>query len=296
MKKQNTIVSSLYLLGIILFMFSCSSGVKSLKGPDGYILQYHMDKGTEFSISSSSSMESVLDQMGNEIVTNVNGTGENKMVVLSKEKEKGLSVEMEFVKATQDVESPMGSGSTDYSKLIGKKVTFDLIPTGDVKNMKGFDQLPTISTASGETITEELYKLGIQATFFNLPNKPIKIGDEWTEQDTTEIPLGDYTLTSENSSIYKLVEEVKKDGYDCLKIKTTGIQNLSGEFEQNGQPLSIQRETKSNGVVYFAYQKGMFLQIEANSEAEGLITVVGAGMELPQKNTTEANITVTFVK
>ena len=91
MKKQNAAVSSSLLLIAIIFMFNCSSGVKSLKGPDGYVLQYHMDKGTEFLISSSSSMKSVTDQMGNEIVADIKGTGENKLVVLSKEKEKGLS-------------------------------------------------------------------------------------------------------------------------------------------------------------------------------------------------------------
>jgi hypothetical protein len=296
MKKQHVTISLLLLLAVIIFTFGCSGGMKSLKGPDGYVLQYHMDKGTEFTISSHSTLKSVTDQMGTEVVADIKGTGENHFAVTSKDKEKGLEVELEFVNATQEVESQMGSASTDYSKLLGKKVKFSLNPTGIVKNMEGFDQLPSITTASGETLTEELYKLGIRATFFNLPTKPVKIGDEWAENDTTEIPLGGKTLISENQTTYKVVEEVKKDGYDCVKIESSGIQNLSGEIEQNGQPLEIERETISSGTIYFAYQKGMFLQIEASSEAEGLITVIGAGMEIPQKNTTKADVTVKFTK
>jgi len=296
MNKQHRTVTSLLLLAAIIFTFNCSSGVKSLKGPDGYVLQYQMEKGTEFTISSKSTMKSVTDQMGTEVVADINGTGQNNFVVKSKDAKKGLEIELEYINATQEVESQQGSASTDYSKLLGKTVIFNLFPTGKVENMVGFAQLPSITTATGEALNEDLYKLGVQATFFNLPSKPVKIGDDWSEMDTTKIPLGGGTLTSENKSTYKVVEEVKKDGYDCLKIETTGIQNLSGEFEQNGTPLSIERETKSSGIIYFAYQLGMFLSLDVKAEAEGLITVVGAGMEIPQQNTTKANITVKFAK
>jgi len=95
---------------------------------------------------------------------------------------------------------------------------------------------------------------------------------------------------------YQFSGQIAANGYNCLKIATKGIQNLSGEFEQNGQPLSVERETTSNGTIYFAYKKGMFLQIESTSNAEGMITVVGAGMEIPQTLTTKANVAVKFGK
>ena len=92
----------------------------------------------------------------------------------------------------------------------------------------------------------------------------------------------------------KIIEETKKDGFDCLKIEETTIQKMTGEFEQNGMPLSLERETKGTEIIYFAYKKGMFLHRENKSNAEGIITVVEMDTEIPQIITTTSTTIVQF--
>lgn|GEM_PF-2292566 len=294
MKRVQSFVSLLAMLAVIMSL-NCAA-FKSLTGKGGYVLQYRMDEGTRFSIIGSSTLESVTDQMGTEVVADINSKGQSDYTVLSSGEETGLTIELKYGERSQEMESPMGSASTDYSALVDKKVKFNLFPTGDVKDLVGFEDLPEITTVEGTTLNKELYELGAKGSFFRLPEQPVKIGDSWTENEDRDIPLGGNTLKSENTTTYTLIEEVEWEGHECVKIEVTGVQKLSGDFEQNGTPLSLERETKTEGTIYFAHKKGMYLSMEMHSDAEGIITVVGAGMEIPQTMTTKANVIVKFTK
>ena len=110
------------------------------------------------------------------------------------------------------MDSMMGSDSTDFSDLVGQKVKFVLLPNGKVESFEGFDALPVITTGSGDEMNEETYILSVKTTFPLLPDKPVKFGDTWTDNQVMDIPVGSYILNSENSFTYTLIEEVKKDG------------------------------------------------------------------------------------
>jgi hypothetical protein len=203
---------------------------------------------------------------------------------------------MEYREQSQNVDSPQGSDSTDFTRLIGEKVKFVLLQNGRVEGFEGFDALPEISTSTGEVLTAETYKLGVHAAFPLLPDNPVKIGDSWSDIQDIDIPSGDNILLSENNFTYTLIEETVKDGFECLKIAVKGVVKLSGDFEQGGTPLYIERETKSSGTLYFAHKKGMFLSIETESTGEGVINVPSAGIDIPQTITSQSSVTVRFEK
>ncbi len=255
-----------------------------------------MAVGTKFVMKSTGATESVTDQMGTEVVAEITGGGEDTCTVLSSDKEKGLTLELVMGERIQDVYSNQGSASTDFSELIGRKVRFVLSPDGEVTGFEGFDDLPEITTATGEVLTKDLYILGVKDSFTKLPDKPVKIGDTWTDVQGNDVPLGGGTLRSESDYTYKLVGETKKDGFDCLKIELAGTDKLTGDFEQAGTLLSIERETNATGVLYFAYKKGMFISVVVESKAEGVIVVQQAGLELPQQITSKGTVSVQFVK
>ena len=163
---------------------------KSLVGKNGYDLQYQFQEGTSFAVTSSTDMHTEMDQMGQIIETDIIGKNSTNYTVLSVDKEKGASFEVEFLEIEQDVNSPMGESSTDFSGIIGKKTSFRLTPKGKSEDMKGFDKLTEILTGTGETMNEELYKLGVSGTFFTLPEKPVKMGESWTDETTTDLPYG----------------------------------------------------------------------------------------------------------
>jgi hypothetical protein len=275
-------------------MFATGPGTGDTGGEKLYELKYQMPAGTKFVMASTGTTESVTDQMGTEMVADIEGAGQDTYVVLSSDKEKGMRIELEMGARTQDVSSMMGSDSTDFSELVGKKVTFVLLPDGEVEELEGFESLPEIIAATGDTMTEEIYRLGVKQTFPRLPEKPIKVGDSWSDVQDTDIPLGDYVLTSHSDTKYTLLEEVKKDGIDCLKIEVSGKGTMTGDFEQQGTALTMERETTTEGFMYFAFKKGMFLSVEVESIAEGVITVTDAGIDLPQTITSKGAVSVIF--
>lgn len=297
MKKIRLSVSLLFITGFIvaLFLMNCAVPTK-IPGPKFYELKYQLVEGTKFTITTTGEVSSIVDQMGTEVVVDIYGEGEDIYVVSSTQKEKGLTVEMEFGERSQTIESPQGSASTDFADLIGKKVKFVLFQNGKVEGFEGFDTLPEIKTSAGDVLNAETYKLGVKAAFPLLPDKPVKIGDSWSDIQDINIPLGEYTLLSENNFTYTLIEETEKDGFDCLKIDVKGVLKLSGDFEQAGTPLSLERETTSSGTLYFAHKKGMFIRVETDSTAEGIITVPSAGIDIPQTITSKSSVTVQLEK
>jgi len=293
MKKVFLSISLLLLVSAAMLSLSPPSD-KASAAEKLYELKYQMKPGTKFVMQSTGTTESVTDQMGTEVVADIIGGSEDTYVVLSFDKDKGMTIELEMGERTQDISSDMGSTTTDFSELIGKKAKFVLLPNGEAEGFEGFDELPEVTTGTGETLTKDLYILGVKDTFPKLPDKPVKIGDTWNDVQGNDVPLGGGTLRSDSDTTYKLIEEVKKDGFDCLKIEVTSTDKLSGDFEQQGTPLSLERDTTTKAVMYFAYKKGMFLLYEAESKAEGVIFVPSAGIEIPQTMTTKGSVEVRF--
>ena len=295
MKKQKISLPFLFATVLIVagLFTSCAAPTK-VSGEKVYDLKYQMEAGTTFTMLSTGEVSSITDQMGTEVVADIYGDAEDIYVVLTSNKAEGLSVEMEYGDRTQSVDSSAGSNSTDYSDLIGNKVKFLLKPDGKVEGFEGFDNLPEITTSTGEELNEEAYTLGAKTTFPLLPNRPVKIGDSWTDSQTLDIPSGDNILTSVSNFTYTLIEEVEKDGIECLKIEVKGVTTLSGNFEQGGTPLTIDRETTSTGTLYFAPKLGMFVSSESESIGEGIIHVSAAGIDIPQTITSKGSVAVKF--
>lgn len=297
MKKEKLFIPllCLFVLMAAVFLVSIARPAESAQEKK-YELKYQLAKGTKITMISSGESNSVMDQMGTEMLVDSYYEAEDIFVILSANKKKGLTLEYEFGERSQGVDSAAGSDSTDFSELIGKKVTFVLLPNGKVEGFEGFDALPEITSSGGGELNEETYILGVKTTFPLLPDGPIKIGDTWSDTLDMDIPQGIYVLKSENNFTYKLIEETEKDGFDCLKIEMTGTSRLSGDLEQEGMQLSIDREETSTGTLYFAYKEGMFISMESESLGDGIINVPSAGLEIPETVTSKGSQTVRIEK
>lgn len=293
MKRSFLSISLLFILAAAVLAAGISTADSSATAKQ-YELKYKMAKGTKFIMTSEGSLESITDQMGTEVVADITGTGSDIYVVL--ETGDGLTLEMEYGERTQNVESAQGSMSTDYSELIGQKVKFVLKPNGEVTGFEGFDALPEITTASQETMTADIYQLGAKGTFTRLPDKSVTIGDTWNHNETNEIPVEGNVIISTSATTYKVIEETKKDGFNCLKIEYTGKEKIEGTFQQGGMDLAMDRETNTKGTLYFAYEEGMFVFSEAEGKGEGVITVEQAGVDIPQTLNSKGTVTVKITK
>jgi len=281
---------------VILFLLgtsSCSLFKSSTKKSD-IVLKYSLQEGQDVVVQNNIESKIVSEQMGQSVSTDLNSSATIVFRAQSVNDDNSMNIELEFKDMSQSMESPMGSGDTDFSELVGKTAGFKLSDIGVANDMKGFKDLPDITSVSGEILQGEMYEQVTKATFIMLPDHPVKVGDTWTQQDTTEMPLGGGILETISKTIYIITEKLVVDENDCFKIDITGTSTTNGEFEQGGTQLGLERKATSTGHVIFAYNKGMYISMEVASKTEGIIDVPAAGMTIPQNITTNVKTTVEF--
>ena len=285
---------------LLIFLFTAlllSPGYASSKSvPDKktFELAYKVGPGKSFTMKSEGTTTIKSEQMGQSITIDMVMANEAVCRVLSGAPGGNMQYEMEFKSRKQSAKSEMGGGETDFSAWIGKKVGFNLSPRGALSGFQGFDQLPAIAGATGEKVTGQMVQASMSDQFFMLPDHPVKIGETWTVKDSSDIPYGSYTLKKAGTTTYTAVETATKDGMDCLKIDVTASVKLSGTFEQQGNQLELTRETKSTGVIYFAIEKGRYINIETTSVGHSEINVPAASMTIPQEITGKSSLKVVF--
>jgi len=286
---QRRIVSAVIVFGLL------AGVLVSFGMAQEYTLKYNLARGTKFTLTNESSEETIQEVMGNEMVVNSNSSSVSKCVVLSADEEAGIKIEYEFADRKSESETPQGASSVDFSELIGKKVKFLLSGIGEASGFEGFDELPEITHESGQTIGKDRFINSIKNLFPKLPEKPVKIGESWTRTQEDDVPMPDGgALKSKTDFTYTLLEEVKKDGLDCLKIGISFTQTVSGEFEQMGMPIVMEMKGKGDDVMYFAHKKGMLVSYEDESSSEGMADVASAGMSIPITRMSKSTLNVTF--
>ena len=274
---------------IVLFLASLCTGQE-------YNLKYQLKEGTNFIITFSNELEQTIDQMGTEVVSTVKTLMENGFTVKAVQGDKGLTFEIEFKNMENTAESMMGEASADLSELIGKKVTYSLSPTGEAGDFTGLEDLPEITLATQETLGGSLYKVLLESLFPKLPENAVKIGDTWTKKDENTVPMPGGEMKIVTDLTYNLIEEIKLDGNDCVKIDVKSKITTKGNFEQQGTPLALEMKGEGAETFYFAYKKGIFISRDGSDNSEGNVLVEAQGIELPIINKTKTKVSVKFVK
>ena len=256
-------------------------------------LKYRLGENAVFTITGETKMNVTTQQAAGTITAGIDSHSNNTCRVLSTDDTSAV-IEMEYGDYGEVMKVQTASRNTDFSRLTGKKVSFRLSSGGVVSDYKGFDSLPDIMTSSGQTLTEETFKLMVRNYFLKLSEKPVQIGDSWMNEETIALPSGGGDITSENAATCTVAEQAEHDGYPCLKIDVAEEQKMGGEVIQGGTSLKVDRVTKVGGTVWFAYDKGMILRRETDAEGKGTVVVSATGQEIPQTITSHAVTTVQF--
>jgi hypothetical protein len=279
--KRNYLILMVLLPAALALTTGCAS-LKSGGGKAGIVLAYKMEPGKSFTLKTEGSNLITTDQMGQTVEVETISANETRYTILARSAEGNTDIELEFKNLSQTVKSPMGENKTDYSSWIGKKVRFSLSPVGEPSGYSGFDQLPEISTATGEKLSGKIMELSMGEIFMNVPDHPLKIGETWTINKTRDIPYGSNTLKNEETIVCTLAGREKVNGLECARITTAGTEKLSGKLEQQGMELELTRETKSTGTLLFAIDKGMYVLVDGTSTATGDIYVSSMGVTVNQ--------------
>ena len=255
---------SVLLSVVVLMLVYVSTGCTQ-----EYELKYKLPKGTTFTLKTSATEEQISDQMGQEVVININRNSESAVDVLSLDDKTGMTLSYEYTKRVTESDGPMGLNSTDYLDLLGKKVKFIINSTGHASGFEGFEELPEITSPNGQTTSGDDFIRGIKNLFPKMPEKTVKIGETWTDNQESEAG----SLKTMTNFTYKTVEDVKKDGFDCLKIEIVYTQTVKGTLDQNGMEIALDIKGEGSGVMYFGYKKGMVIYSENTLKSEGTAEV-----------------------
>lgn len=148
---------------------------------------------------------------------------------------------------------------------VGQRVKTEMHPNGAIINTQGLNN-PNLNLSQMQLI---------------FPDKAVEIGSSW-ENDippSLQVPVGLHV-------VYKVVGFEKIKGLDCVKIQS---EVRSGK-ESNIEGLSL--DVKADGIIFFAYQKGMMVQNEVkstmnmilkrvvNNKSESIITKMNMDMKM----------------
>lgn len=282
------------LVPLAFVVLSGCAALKSTGGKAGTEINYRMNPGQVFTMTTEATTVITTKNSGQTVTVDMASMNETLYRALAVNPDGTLTLEMEYKNMKQTAKTPMGDGETDFSTWTGKKTRFNISPRGALSEYAGFDQLPEITTATGEKVNGDMIQKSISTQFFELPDHPVRIGESWTVKTTNDIPYGGGTLKQEETTTFTVLEKVNMEGMDCLKINAEGTGKLSGVFEQMGTQLELTRDSKSTGTIYFAVEKGMYIFLESTSASKGQVYVPAAAMTIPQDISSKMSLKVNF--
>jgi len=173
--------------------------------------------------------------------------------------------------------------------LVGKSITIITDQKGKTKKIIGLNLLPRIQLVptdqTGENFGEVLKEFLVE-----LPEHPVKIGDQWqfTTVDTTKEP-GKTTIV-ETTGKYKLKKIVKKKGSRCAQINAKLILNVTQKGSTMGGEFSFNGEGDGKIEILFDIEKGIIVSKKISISMDGIIKLSGVyNQEGTISETSEAN-------
>jgi hypothetical protein len=127
--------------------------------------------------------------------------------------------------------------------------------------------------------------------FKDLSDRPIKVGETWTEQKEYKVQQGslDLTFSVELTNVLEGLETIK--GMECARIKTQEKGTITGTGNNMGMELKYKGDLNSTYTWYFAYKEGLFVKGEGDEGVDANIAVGGMGdIPIVTKTKTETEL------
>ncbi|MFC1725004.1 hypothetical protein ACFL4T_05205, partial [candidate division KSB1 bacterium] len=209
-----------------------------------------------------------------------------------------MLLEITFDKISYKAETSVGPRDRDVSDLIGHKARFKLKNNGEVYDFQGLEELPPIEIERQMKADKQYYMNFITNLFPVFSENSVNINDTWTDKKVEESkaqgPDGKQTTTYNYS--FKILEEVKKDGYDCLKIERQTTITIKGTGEMSGYEFINEESGNGTETIYFAYKKGLVSSIETSVKSEGTVNLDAAGVSVFYTRDTKSTTSISFEK
>ena len=292
MKKFTTFLLLLFSLTTFLYSTEKPEAEKKQKK---YELKYNLSKGTKFKMVRNWTRLQTQETTGGTVEATMNFPFEFTFEVISSNSDEML-LEITFDKISYKAETSLGPRDRDVSDLIGHKARFKLKSSGEVYDFQGLEELPPIEIERQMTADKQYYMNFISDLFPVFSENSVNINDKWTDKNVQESkaegPEGKRTTTYEYS--YKILEEVKTDGYDCLKIERQSAITIKATGEMQGYEFLNEETGKGTDIIYFVFKKGMLSGIETTVKSDGTVNLDAIGVSIFYTRDTKSTINIGY--
>jgi len=254
---------------VILFTFTAASSEINSLNSKKYELEYKISEETRFRIKAfhNYERETILPD-GNLTGNTIDDKFEGVFQIQSADSSKGMSLMLEILKIHRESNNPGGTFLEDFAELTGSKITFGLSSKGKIFDLNEFNTLPQRDLFLRVSAPDH-YLHRIHSSFPILSDTPVGIGDTWTSTLEAVRPWGELGVKVVSNNIYKVLEETKLNGFDCLKIEVIIDQKSQAEGEKWGRNITAEYEGTGKEIVFFAPALGMVLKKEGSMEVKG---------------------------
>lgn len=238
----------------------------------GLNLEYRFTGKKPLSYRMTNTFKQTLDIMGQSM--EVNADGETAFTLNPKgAAEDVYTLDVAIDAASFDIKSMAGNIEPDMSELVGKHFDMTLTLLGKELDVSGAEELTYDMGPQGTGNMSSQF----QATFPDLPGRPVAVGDTWTSSDTVrdKSEKGENAIILHNTHTIDGFETI--GGMECVRIKNAFNGALEGKGQQQGMDFVSKAKIEGAETWYFAYKKGVFVKTVSSGSAKG--TIVGSGMQ-----------------
>lgn len=285
----------LLTLACPLLFSSASAADKPVK------LQFKMKKGQKLIYRSSSQVNKTEKLNGMSIKTDLNTNAITTRTFKGTDKKGNfkLETEMKKIKMTAEI-GPLGkytydSTSSDNEKssmlgawftpvldtVVGATINVTIQPNGKVLPVKGYKELVAEAVKASPMkaqYTNEAYRVEFGESLVNLPAKPVKKGDTWSEKYEIKMP-GVGTL--KRTIKYTHAGDSKVGSRKTIKITAVYDDSIEVDIKRTGQTITgTLTGSDSKAVIHFDPVAGQLVSKTKTSKQSGTLTVDVGGMSI----------------
>lgn len=279
---KNHFFKSIFIGLLILGFAGCAAQKpnwrESVKNK-GASFTYHFKKGDKFKYRFTTNTNTSQEVAGQTREINSTIKAVVRYNVQNIQKDGVFSIQSSIDSLDINFNNPMmNQAKAMLQKAVNKPVTFTITKIGKIGTIDGLKAFPSFQGAAN-------WEQTFSALFFKLPNKPIKIGDSWTDTKTKTTKSGPMNLKIVSKSKYTLKSIQPYNGVDCLFIIYTSDITLSGKGNQSGMALSYTGTGSSSGKIYFNPETSTYILMTSDSAVDGTVSIPSRNMEIPSSTT-----------
>ncbi len=278
---------------VLIFSLMIGCAKKPFWGSEksGFILSYRLAPNDVWKYQTTSTQKMNMEQMGQTIETETNSSSVYTVKGSGLDKKQNLSATIAVDSITILTKGMGREMKPDLSSFKNKSFGFIFTPKGKELETPGADSI-TVDfgmMAGGKQSVKTFFR----SVLPDLPVKPIKVSESWTELDTTDVDQAGININIITESTHTLAALETIAGSECAKIITKSKGTLNGKGQQMGADLNFEGDLESTGTWYFAYKNGSFVKSNSEVFMEGTIAVSGpANMTMPITQETKAEVTL----